>query len=204
MIRKCTKCFEFKPKSEFYKESDGKDGLRGQCKQCDKNRAKVYFNNNIGLIKEKRKVQRKHSNRLVPLPYKIRRFASKEAWKVKINKRLRDRRVVDSLYKLSRILRGRAYTAFQSKKWRKNSKSEELLGADFLTIRKYIESKFKKGMSWENQGEWHIDHIIPLSSAKNEEDLIVLCHYRNLQPLWKKDNLSKGDKIPSFQAFLRI
>jgi hypothetical protein len=52
-------------------------------------------------------------------------------------------------------------------------------------------------MSWENYGfyGWHIDHIIPLCSAKNEEELKRLCHYTNLQPLWSTDNLSKGSKI---------
>jgi hypothetical protein len=50
-------------------------------------------------------------------------------------------------------------------------------------------------MSWDNHGEWHIDHIIPLSSAKNESDLYKLFHYTNLQPLWAFDNLSKGNKI---------
>lgn len=50
-------------------------------------------------------------------------------------------------------------------------------------------------MTWENRGEWHIDHIIPLASASTEEELLALCHYTNLQPLWAFDNLSKGAKI---------
>jgi hypothetical protein len=50
-------------------------------------------------------------------------------------------------------------------------------------------------MTWENQGKWHIDHIIPLSSAKTEKEMYKLCHYTNLQPLWAFDNLSKGSKI---------
>ena len=51
-------------------------------------------------------------------------------------------------------------------------------------------------MSWELMGQHiHIDHIIPLSSAKNENELYELCRYTNLQPLWAFDNLSKGNKI---------
>jgi len=68
----------------------------------------------------------------------------------------------------------------------------------------YIEKQFTKGMSWKNHGEWHIDHIIPLSSAKTEKELYELCHYTNLQPLWKTDNLSKNNKIPNVQMKLTI
>ena len=50
-------------------------------------------------------------------------------------------------------------------------------------------------MSWENQGEWHIDHKIPLSSAKTEEELYKLCHFTNLQPMWAIENIKKGSKI---------
>ena len=56
---------------------------------------------------------------------------------------------------------------------------------------------FDERMSWENHGAktWHIDHIIPLASAKTEEEVFLLCHYTNLQPLWWSDNLSKGSKL---------
>jgi len=64
-------------------------------------------------------------------------------------------------------------------------------------LKKYLEDKFSEGMTWDNKGfyGWHIDHIIPLSSAKNEEDIIRLSHYTNLQPLWGKDNMKKGNKV---------
>ena len=53
-------------------------------------------------------------------------------------------------------------------------------------------------MSWENHGihGWHIDHIIPLSSGKTEDEILELFHYTNLQPLWAVDNLKKGGKLP--------
>ena len=55
-----------------------------------------------------------------------------------------------------------------------------------------MENQFIDGISWENYGEWHIDHIIPLSTSKSIEEINRLCHYTNLQPLWAFDNLSKG------------
>jgi hypothetical protein len=58
-----------------------------------------------------------------------------------------------------------------------------------------MESLFKEGMTWDNHGEWHIDHIIPISSGKTEDEVVKLCHYTNLQPLWKTENLLKGDKL---------
>jgi hypothetical protein len=60
-----------------------------------------------------------------------------------------------------------------------------------------LETQFTDGMSWDNRSEWHIDHIIPLSSAKTEDELYKLCHYENLQPLWAEDNLKKGARILS-------
>jgi hypothetical protein len=65
------------------------------------------------------------------------------------------------------------------------------------TLKKHIENQFTKGMSWGNilNGQIHIDHIIPLATAKNKEDLLMLCFYRNLQPLWAKDNMAKKAKI---------
>ena len=60
------------------------------------------------------------------------------------------------------------------------------------------ESLFQSGMTWENHGKygWHIDHIRPCSSfdLTDPEQQKLCCHYTNLQPLWAKDNLSKGYK----------
>ncbi len=66
---------------------------------------------------------------------------------------------------------------------------------DFSKFKQHIENQFKTGMNWNNYGEWHLDHIVPLSIAKTEEKLNTLGHYTNLQPLWAIDNLKKGQSI---------
>lgn len=80
-----------------------------------------------------------------------------------------------------------------------NSKKStlDMIGMSGAELKKYIESMFLPGMSWSNWSPtgWHIDHIIPLSFAKNESELKALCHYTNLRPLWAIDNMKKSNKI---------
>ena len=70
------------------------------------------------------------------------------------------------------------------------------LGCTLGELKTYLEEKFEVGMTWENHGEWHIDHKRPLCTfdLSNREDFLKACHYTNLQPLWRKDNLEKGKK----------
>lgn len=74
----------------------------------------------------------------------------------------------------------------------------ELVGCAIPFLRGYLEAKFKVGMSWSNHGAgWHIDHIKPCASFNllDEKEQKKCFHYKNLQPLWAEENLSKGDKI---------
>lgn len=77
---------------------------------------------------------------------------------------------------------------------------EKLLGCSIEELKIYLENKFQEGMTWENHGlyGWHIDHILPLASFDLTDDtqLLIASHYTNLQPLWAKDNLSKGNRVP--------
>jgi hypothetical protein len=77
----------------------------------------------------------------------------------------------------------------------KRNNTFKIVGCTPQELKIYLEQKFIDNMSWENQGKWHIDHIIPLSSAKTEEELYNLCHFTNLQPMWAEENLRKGSKI---------
>jgi len=112
-------------------------------------------------------------------------------------KKHKERFETDELYKFKTVIRKVVGKSFNRMGYTKKSKSMDILGADWNVVKEHIENKFQEGMTWENRGlyGWHIDHIIPLSEAKNEEDVIRLSHYTNLQPLWAKDNMSKSDKI---------
>lgn len=77
----------------------------------------------------------------------------------------------------------------------------DMIGCSLEMLRGYLEAQFKPGMTWENMGEWHIDHVIPceafdLSAASSQKQCF---NYTNLQPLWRMDNFKKSDILPSGQ-----
>ena len=78
---------------------------------------------------------------------------------------------------------------------KKNNKTFNMIGCSPEFLKEHLEKQFVDGMNWENRGDWHIDHILPLSSAQNEDEIYKLCHYTNLQPLWAEDNIKKSNKI---------
>jgi hypothetical protein len=110
-------------------------------------------------------------------------------------KRRLERRHSEPLFSLAHAVRSSITKAFKNKSYKKSSKTKTILGCDWNELAKHIESQFIEGMSWENRGQWHIDHIIPLASAKTSEDVFRLNHYTNLRPLWALDNLRKGAKL---------
>lgn len=109
----------------------------------------------------------------------------------------KNRKLIDPEFKLLKTLRSRLGTALKTKNAVKSIKTLDLTGCSTSFLMKYLEEKFKEGMSWSNHGEWHIDHIIPCSSFnlldKKEQEKCF--HYTNLQPLWASENLSKSNKI---------
>ena len=119
----------------------------------------------------------------------------------KIREYQRDRLKNDINYKISSYARNRVRSALKSGDSSKTKNTFDLIGCSVDFLKDYLESKFTKGMTWENYGYygWHIDHIKPCSSfdlTTEEQQRECFC-YTNLQPLWWGDNLSKGDKIKS-------
>jgi len=126
---------------------------------------------------------------------RVKRYIKKN--KEIIKQRKKDRKANDPVFLLKMNLRNRIKIAF--KKNYKSGMAIKYLGCSIEQLKIYLESLFVNGMTWENYGlyGWHIDHIIPVSSIKNVEDIeqiSIVCNFKNLQPLWAKDNLKKGAK----------
>ena len=107
------------------------------------------------------------------------------------------RRRKDPLYKLGVNLSSRLRSALKRASYSKSRRALSMFGCTLKRLKRHLESKFTTGMTWENYGYhgWHVDHKKPISSATSRRDLYRLFHYKNLQPLWQKDNFSKGSKI---------
>jgi len=107
----------------------------------------------------------------------------------------RDRRAVDPLYALMCRIRAGIGSAFRNNGLKKNCRTLEILGCTWPQFIAHIESQFWPGMTWDNRDRWHIDHRVPISTAKCEDDIIRLNHHTNLQPLWAVDNMAKSNRL---------
>jgi hypothetical protein len=105
----------------------------------------------------------------------------------------KQRRVKDPLYQLQCNMRSMGNRVVkQLSLGKKPACTEKWQGCSAEELKAHLESLFTEGMSWDNYGEWHVDHIRPVSSFTAEEAMQIN-HYTNLQPLWAEDNLSKSD-----------
>ena len=172
----CRKCLFEKELFLFHKDSQNKDGYKNTCKECCKLQDKKYYIDNSHIILKKQKEYKKINRK---------RYTDNEKY----------RRDSDPIFKLKKNIRKRVNDYFKSSNIKKNSTTFNVIGKSPVELKEYIELQFVEGMSWDNYGDWHIDHIIPLVSAKTEDEIYKLNHYSNLQPLWAKDNMRKGGKI---------
>jgi hypothetical protein len=145
-----------------------------------------------------REYRQKNSERIAALQKKYRLDNKEKLRAGDLSKFHRYKKTGHPVY-LALVLRKRTRCALKAQGARKSAKTEELLGCTWAIARAHISSLFKDGMSWENHGTWHIDHIRPLASfdLKDPAQQKIACHYSNLQPLWKLDNIRKGAKHDS-------
>ena len=213
----CKECFNIGNKNYCTKNKDRvkeyKNIYYNSNKQLIVNRSKQWAIDNPISFKEKikrysNKESTKNKRKQHYLDnkefYSIRNKEYKLLNKNKLNNSHKIKYNSDVLYRLKFLLRGIISKSFKRKGFGKISKTSDILGCSFEEFQLYLESKFEDWMNWNNRGlyngelnyGWDIDHIIPLSSAKTEEEMILLNHYSNLQPLCSKMNRDiKRDNI---------
>lgn len=175
-----------KDRSDYYKQYDIK-----------RYQNETYRKNKIEKVKEwrnKNKEQADDTTKKWNEENKERVKKNKLTWKQKEYQE-------NPKYKLACVLRARFHQALAKALVNKQNSIMELIGCSIDHLKEHIEKQFVEGMNWENWSfyGWHIDHIRPIASFDLSDPAQVkeCFHYSNLQPLWAKDNLSKGDKFIS-------
>lgn len=203
--RICKKCNLEKPLTEFYK--NGKY-YKTHCKECDREQSAKYKSNNLERVRKvnreygrknnkKRKEYQKeyYQNNKDWILEKVKIYWDKEENKERKAKLKREKYNNDVNFKIISNCRTRIFKALKGQK--KSKSTEKLVGCSFGELKSYLENKFLDGMTWDNYGEWHIDHILPCASfdLSKKEEQEKCFHYTNLQPLWGYDNIVKRDNI---------
>lgn len=170
----------------------------GHCAECsyeislrqsEKDKAKIYRENNKNKISETYK------------KWMLTNKEKKHSYMKEYNKKKhesganRHKYMTCKLTNLKARLRSQLSKSMNRNGYKKLSSTALIVGCDWGFLRNHLEKQFLKGMTWENKDVWDIDHIVPVSSAKNEDDLVKLFHFTNLRPLWSKDNKMKSSKI---------
>lgn len=127
----------------------------------------------------------------------------REENKEHVNKYKRDyerkRRAEDPKYRLGVRTRTAVWQMLKERNVNKTNKTFALLGYSIEELMSHLENLFTEGMTWDNYGEWHVDHIIPMNSfmfeSTDDTEFKECWKLSNLQPLWEPDNLSKGTKL---------
>ena len=206
----CTKCNIEKDLSDFTNNKTKKDGKCVYCRSCyaiinkkwrennkdaDKKIHNKWKSNNPDRVRKSRlKSYYKHKEKINKYAREYKK-KNKDTLKVKNRQYVMKKYHEDINFRLKVLLRGRLWKVITRNS--KKSSSLSLLGCTIEDLKSHLEKQFTKGMTWENYGKWHIDHIKPCSSfdLTNLEQQKICFHYTNLQPLWAKDNIKKSDKI---------
>ncbi len=188
MRKVCTKCNVEKELKDFYKEKKGKYGVRSKCIDC----FKKYFDENKNRISEVHKEYYQKNKERISKTNRQWEADNKEKVREYRREWEKERMQNDPVFRMIKNYRHRTRKTYKNK-----SKSTiELLGCTGIELANHLEKQFQEGMTHDNYGEWHIDHIKPIASfdLSDPKEAEKCFHYTNLQPLWAADNLSKGHR----------
>ena len=159
---------------------DKKEYRVNNLKKITKNNQEYYKNNRIKLLDYFSKYRKENRQKC-------------NEWSISWQKLQLE---INPLFQLQRNIRSLIRGKIRAGGYTKRSKTTEILGCDWELFKFHIESQFVEGMSWSIFGsKIHIDHIIPMTIATTEAEVLALNHYTNLQPLWALDNIRKGAKL---------
>jgi hypothetical protein len=181
----CNTCYTAKALCDFSLRAPG-GKRRNRCKSCTASNSKAYYDANTEASRA-RSLSRYYQNKKAIMERHVRYC--------------RDRYHRDVQFRLRLSLRNRLGDALGGKGARPGSAVRDL-GCSIGDLKAHLERGFHDGMSWENYGQWHIDHIMPLAmfDLTNRAELLRAFNYTNLQPLWREDNLRKGKKHEAARA----
>ena len=205
--RKCSICGKTKDLEEFYYRKEN-NKYRNECKTCllekQAPKAKIYRDAHREHYREWHKdYMEKNRDAVIQKKrdYNRNNFEKRRQYRLDHLEDYRQyyhtRKEVDVLYKFVIQTRNCIRESIKRKGYTKKSKTFDIVGCDFDTLMEHLRKTFKDnyGYDWDGQEDVHIDHIIPLATANNEEEVLKLCHYTNLQLLKPEDNMSKQDKL---------
>lgn len=196
-MKLCINCNKKKPIEEFHNNKRHLDGKQIYCKSCAKIvRRESYLRRRDKALLYQHNYHKQHY-KSIEKNYEYDKITNFKDMKDYMRQYVAKRRQLDMNFRLINNVRVRLRDALRQN--HKTGTTIDLLGCSIEALKIHLESKWQEGMTWENYGKtgWHIDHIKPLSSfdLTNSFQLSKACHFTNLQPLWAKDNLSKGSKI---------
>lgn len=184
-LARCKFCINKINREWYTKNSEKKIAYSKQWVENNQNIARSY----------RRKYYYKNSAKMNETSTEWRK-KNKEKHVQNVMKSNRNRYRNDVLFRLAKHVRRGVQRVTNAVKKDRELRSLEYLGCSLEEFKSYIESLWTEGMNWDNHGEWHIDHKIPLSwFIKNSNNPWEANHYLNLQPLWATDNFKKGSSI---------
>jgi len=190
IIKQCTSCLRELNISEFSPKKNYKYGVNSRCKECVASYLAEYGKKNRAKLSESQR------------QYRIQKADQYKEYynKPEVRARLKNWEKNNPHSKICRELRARTKLILKRALASKRiGPISNLIGCTGKELVVHLESQFEPGMSWDNRSEWHIDHIAPISSFNllDPEQRAKASHYTNLQPLWAKENLQKGNKLTS-------
>ncbi len=174
-------------------QNRNKEKIREYNIEYQKSYRKSYYEENKDVILERTKENYRNNPQYLQVSKEYQKNNREKVNQYK-RKYRKERVENDPLFKLIGTVRSLIGFAFRSNGYKKNTKTHQILSCGFEQFKLYIESQFIDGMTWENHGEWHLDHKTPISWAKSEEDVIRLSHYTNFKPMWAIENILKGNR----------